>query len=253
MHDTITDHLATALREALTGAGLPVPDDVVWEVPREEAHGDYATNVAMTLARPARKAPRQIAEAIASHFPKSGLVDRLEIAGPGFLNVFLAPDWCAGSLKGILAAGDTYGTSAAGQGKRSLLEYVSANPTGPLVIVNARAAAVGDSLARILRSQGYGVERQFYVNDAGNQFEALARSVDVRLRQALGEPVELPENSYPGEYLVDRDRCRGHAHRGGDAGGSTRGAARAQGRRDHGGGSAEGARSLRDDVRQLDA
>jgi len=203
MHDTITDHLATALREALTGAGLPVPDDVVWEVPREEAHGDYATNVAMTLARPAKKAPRQIAEAIATHFPKSGLVDRLEIAGPGFLNVFLAPDWCAESLKGILAAGDTYGTSAAGRDTRVLLEYVSANPTGPLVIVNARAAAVGDALARILRSQGHDVLRQFYVNDAGNQFEALARSVDVRLRQSLGEPAELPENSYPGEYLVD--------------------------------------------------
>ena len=203
MHDTITDQLETALREALTGAGLPAPEDVVWEVPREEAHGDYATNVAMTLARSAKKAPRQVAEAIASHFPKSGLVDRLEIAGPGFLNVFLAPDWCAESLKGILAAGDAYGTSAAGRDTSFLLEYVSANPTGPLVIVNARAAAVGDTLARILRSQGHDVLRQFYVNDAGNQFEALARSVDVRLRQSLGEAAELPENSYPGEYLVD--------------------------------------------------
>jgi len=203
MHDTITDHLGTALREALTGAGLPAPDIVVWDVPREEAHGDYATNVAMTLARSAKKAPRQIAEAIASHFPKSGLVDRVEIAGPGFLNVFLAPDWCAESLKGILAAGDAYGTSAAGRHTRLLLEYVSANPTGPLVIVNARAAAVGDALARILRSQGHGVLRHFYVNDAGNQFEALARSVDARLLQSLGEPAELPENSYPGEYLVD--------------------------------------------------
>jgi len=203
MHDTITEHLAKALREALTGAGLPMPDDVAWEVPRDEAHGDYATNVAMALARPARKAPRQIAEAIVSHFPKSGLVDRLEIAGPGFLNVFLAPDWCAEALKGVLAAGDAYGASDAGRGRRFLLEFVSANPTGPLVIVNARAAAVGDALARILRSQGHGVQTQFYVNDAGNQFDALARSVDVRLRQALGEPAELPENSYPGEYLVD--------------------------------------------------
>jgi arginyl-tRNA synthetase len=203
MHDTITDHLATALREALTGAGLPVPDDIVWDVPREEAHGDYATNVAMTLARPAKKAPRQIAEAIVAHFPKSGLVDRLEIAGPGFLNVFLAPDWCSESLKGILAAGDTYGTSEAGRDTRFLLEFVSANPTGPLVIVNARAAAVGDALARILISQGHGVERQFYVNDAGNQFEALARSVDVRMRQSMGEAADLPQNSYPGEYLVD--------------------------------------------------
>ena len=203
MHDTITEHLAKALREALTGAGLPMPDDVAWEVPRDEAHGDYATNVAMALARPARKAPRQIAEAIVSHFPKSGLVDRLEIAGPGFLNVFLAPDWCAEALKGVLAAGDTYGPSEAGRGRRFLLEFVSANPTGPLVIVNARAAAVGDALARILRSLGHGVQTQFYVNDAGNQFDALARTVDVRLRQALGGQAELPENSYPGEYLVE--------------------------------------------------
>jgi arginyl-tRNA synthetase len=203
MHDTITQHLANALKEALTGAGLPAPDDMAWEVPRDEAHGDYATNVAMALARPAKKAPRQIAEAIVAHFPKSGLVERLEIAGPGFLNVFLAPDWCAEALKDVLAAGDAYGTSDAGRGRRFLLEFVSANPTGPLVIVNARAAAVGDALARILRSQGHPVESQFYVNDAGNQFDALARSVDVRLRQALGEQAELPENSYPGEYLVD--------------------------------------------------
>jgi arginyl-tRNA synthetase len=203
MHDTITQHLAKALREALTGAGLPIPDDVAWEVPRDEAHGDYATNVAMTLARPAKKAPRQIADAIVTHFPKSGIVERLEIAGPGFLNVFLEPDWCAAALKDVLAAGDAYGTSEAGRDRRFLLEFVSANPTGPLVIVNARAAAVGDALARILRSQGHGVLTQFYVNDAGNQFDALARSVDVRLRQALGERAELPENSYPGEYLVD--------------------------------------------------
>lgn len=203
MHDIITQHLAKALREALTGAGLPIPDDVAWEVPRDEAHGDYATNVAMTLARPAKKAPRQIADAIVTHFPKSGIVERLEIAGPGFLNVFLDPDWCAAALKDVLAAGDGYGTSEAGRDRRFLLEFVSANPTGPLVIVNARAAAVGDALARILRSQGHSVLTQFYVNDAGNQFDALARSVDVRLRQALGERAELPENSYPGEYLVD--------------------------------------------------
>ncbi len=176
---------------------------MAWEVPRDETHGDYATNVAMTLARPAKKAPRQIADAIVTHFPKSGIVERLEIAGPGFLNVFLDPDWCAAALKDVLAAGDAYGTSEAGRDRRFLLEFVSANPTGPLVIVNARAAAVGDALARILRSQGHGVLTQFYVNDAGNQFDALARSVDVRLRQALGERAELPENSYPGEYLVD--------------------------------------------------
>ena len=203
MQNSITELLTRLLREALDNAGLPAPDDVAWEVPREESHGDYATNSALALARTAKKAPRHIAEAIKSRFPQTPMVVKLEVAGPGFLNVFLAPDWCADALKGILADGPAYGTSQIGQGKRILLEFVSANPTGPLVIVNARAAAVGDALARILRAQGHAVECQFYVNDAGNQFQALARSVDVRLRQALGEAAELPENSYPGEYLVD--------------------------------------------------
>jgi arginyl-tRNA synthetase len=199
----ITDHLADALRHALDAAGLPAPTEVQWEIPREARHGDYATNTAMTLAREARRPPRKIAEAIVANFPKTPAVDRLEIAGPGFLNVFLSPRWCADALHGILAAGSEYGRSDAGKGRRVLLEFVSANPTGPLVIVNARAAAVGDALARIFRAQGYPVESQYYVNDAGNQFMALARSMDARLRQALGEAAELPENAYPGEYLVD--------------------------------------------------
>src|SRR6266498_4559498 len=203
MQLNITDHLADALKEALDRAGLPIPESVFWEVPREERHGDYATSVPMALARQARRAPRAVAEAIVAHFPETPAVDRLEVAGPGFLNVFLRPRWCADALHGILAAGDAYGRSEAGRGKRFLLEFVSANPTGPLVIVNARAAAVGDALARILKFQGYVVECQFYVNDAGNQFQALARSVDARLRQALGETAELPDNAYPGEYLVD--------------------------------------------------
>jgi arginyl-tRNA synthetase len=133
-------------------------------------------------------------------------VERLEIAGPGFLNAFLSPRWCAEALKGILAAGDRYGTGAAALGRRYLLEFVSANPTGPLVIVNARAAAVGDALARILRAQGARVHCQYYVNDAGNQFQTLARSLEVRVRQALGQAVELPEESYAGEYLLDLAR-----------------------------------------------
>jgi arginyl-tRNA synthetase len=201
MSETITDLLTEALREALGGAGLPAPGALLWESPREERHGDYATSAAMTLARAARQPPRRVAEAIVAHFPRIPAVDRLEIAGPGFLNVFLSPRWCAAALRDILRAGDRYGTSDAGRGQRYLLEFVSANPTGPLVIVNARAAAVGDALVRILRARGYTVESQYYVNDAGNQFQALARSVDARLRQALGETVEFPADGYPGEYL----------------------------------------------------
>jgi arginyl-tRNA synthetase len=202
----ITGHLAAALTEALGRAGLPVPESIFWEVPREERHGDYATNVAMTLARPARQAPRKVAEAIVAHFPETPAVERVEIAGPGFLNVFLRPRWCADALGEILRAAAAYGTSDSAQGMRYRLEFVSANPTGPLVIVNARAAAVGDALARILRSLGATVESQYYVNDAGNQFQTLARSFEIRLRQLLGEPVALPEESYPGEYLVDLAR-----------------------------------------------
>jgi arginyl-tRNA synthetase len=160
----------------------------------------------MVLARAARRPARQVAEAIVAHFPRTPAVERLEIAGPGFLNVFLAPRWCAGALRDILLEGDRYGSAEHGPRRRFRLEFVSANPTGPLVIVNARAAAVGDALARILRSQGCDVECQYYVNDAGNQFQALARSLEVRLRQELGEPADLPEESYPGEYVVDLAR-----------------------------------------------
>jgi arginyl-tRNA synthetase len=200
---TVTERLTTAVRTALTAAGLPQPDDCVWEVPRQAEHGDYATNVAMVLAKPARRAPRQIADAITRHFPRLEEVARLEVAGPGFLNVFLSPTWTSGALREILQAGPSYGHGRTHAGQRIRLEFVSANPTGPLVIVNARAAAVGDSLARLLRAQAAAVTTEYYVNDAGNQFEALARSFEARVLQAFGQPAELPANGYPGEYLVD--------------------------------------------------
>jgi arginyl-tRNA synthetase len=203
---SITERLTEGVRTALANAGLPEPPTYIWEVPRQPEHGDYATNVAMTLARAAKKPPRQIAELIVKHFPSRPEVERLEVAGPGFLNVFLAPAWCAGALREILAAGDRYGRGDAERGRRIRLEFVSANPTGPLVIVNARAAAVGDALARLLRSQGAAVATEYYVNDAGTQFEALARSFEARVLQELGQPAELPENGYPGEYLIDLAR-----------------------------------------------
>ncbi len=200
---SLTERLTHAVTTALSAAGLPAVQDCAWEVPRQAEHGDYATNVAMTLARPARRPPRQIAEAIVTHFPAMPEVDRLEIAGPGFLNVFLSPAWCAQALRDILGAGAAYGHGDDLAGQRVRLEFVSANPTGPLVIVNARAAAVGDALARLLRARGARVATEFYVNDAGNQFEALARSFEARVRQAVGESAALPENGYPGEYLID--------------------------------------------------
>jgi arginyl-tRNA synthetase len=200
---TVTERLTEAVQRALAAAGLPRPEDCAWEVPRQAEHGDYATNVALVLAKPARRAPRQIASAIVEHFPKLEEVARLEVAGPGFLNVFLSPGWTAGALREILEAGPSYGHGATHAGQRIRLEFVSANPTGPLVIVNARAAAVGDSLARLLRAQAATVTTEYYVNDAGNQFEALARSFEARVTQEFGQPAELPANGYPGEYLID--------------------------------------------------
>ena len=199
----LTDRLTGGVRTALAKAGLPEPEECAWEIPRQAEHGDYATNVAMVLARVAKRAPRQIADLVVKHFPPMTEVERVEVAGPGFLNVFLAPAWCAGALKDILAAGASYGRGENQAGRRIRLEFVSANPTGALVIVNGRAAAVGDALARLLRAQGAHVTTEFYINDAGNQFEALARSFEARVKQELGMPAPLPENGYPGEYLVD--------------------------------------------------
>jgi arginyl-tRNA synthetase len=200
---TVTDRLTDGVRAALAAAGLPEADDCAWEVPRQAEHGDYATNVAMTLARAAKRPPRQIADAVAKNFPAMPEVARVEVAGPGFLNVFLAAAWTSGALHEILDAGAGYGLGTSQAGRSTRLEFVSANPTGPLVIVNARAAAVGDSLARLLRAQGARVTAEFYVNDAGTQFEALARSFEARVTQEFGQPAELPQNGYPGEYLID--------------------------------------------------
>jgi len=200
---TVTERLTGAMRQALAAAGLPELEEVLWEVPRQPEHGDYSSNVAMVLAKPARRSPRQIADAILKHFPKLDVVARLEVAGPGFLNVFLSPAWTASAVREILEAGARYGQGAREAGQRIRLEFVSANPTGPLVIVNARAAAVGDALARLLRAQGADVITEYYINDAGGQFQRLALSLEARVRQALGEEASVPEGGYTGDYVVD--------------------------------------------------
>lgn len=186
------------------GAGVAV----AVEIPKDEGHGDYASNVAMLLAKAAKRPPRQVAEAILRSLPSSGrMLEKAEIAGPGFINFSLSRDWSHVALKEALKEGPAYGRLDVGKGERVLVEFVSANPTGPLVIVNARAAAVGDSLARLLEAIGYKVGREFYVNDAGNQFLNLARAMETRLQQILGEDVSLPDGVYPGEYIVDLARA----------------------------------------------
>ena len=200
---TVTDRLTEAMRQALATADLPAPEDVLWEVPRQAEHGDYSSNVAMVLAKPARRSPRQIADAVVKHFPRLEEVAKLEVAGPGFLNVFLSPAWTANALRQILDAGARYGHGMREAGQRIRVEFVSANPTGPLVIVNARAAAVGDALARLLRAQGASVTTEYYINDAGRQFERLALSLEARVRQAIGQEAAIPEGGYAGDYIVD--------------------------------------------------
>lgn len=210
----ITERLTEAVKGALSRAGLPQPGDLVWEPPRQVDHGDYATNVAMVLAREAKRPPRQVAELITRHLPELPEVGRVEIAGPGFLNVFLSPDWCARQVPQILRGAANYGRGQSRHGERMRVEFVSANPTGPLVIVNARAAAVGDALVRLLRHQGATVTAEYYLNDAGTQAEALTRSFRARVREVANErqpglpPLDtrLPENGYPGEYLIDLAR-----------------------------------------------
>ena len=210
----IIDRLTEAVRVALAAAGLPDATECSWVPPRQAGHGDFATNLALILAREAGRPPRQIADLIIKHLPALPEIDRVEAAGPGFLNVFLSPSWCARQVPLILAGGTRYGQGDRYRGQRVRVEFVSANPTGPLVIVNARAAALGDALVRVLRAQGATVTSEYYINDAGNQAVALARSFRARVREldrarrpgAAPLDAALPENGYPGEYLIDLAR-----------------------------------------------
>ncbi len=200
--DDVTALLGEAVQEALARAGLPAPPaPVAWEVPREPAHGDYATNVAMLLGKAARRAPRQVAEAIAAHMPSLPAVERVAVAGPGFLNVFLSAKFCHAALGRILAAGSRYGRGGEGRGRRAQVEFVSANPTGPLTLGHGRQAVLGDCVARLLQAVGYDTVREYYFNNAGRQMRVLGESVRARYLEALGRPAAFPEDGYQGDYI----------------------------------------------------
>ena len=209
---TATEALRGAVRAAMEAAiadgTLPQADlpEFALEVPADRAHGDWACNAAMVGARAFRTAPRKIAEAIASHLDLSGsYFERVEIAGPGFLNFFLQRKFYGDVLKDVLMCKETYGHSDYGAHKRVMVEFVSANPTGPMHMGNARGGALGDCLAAVLDAAGYDVWREFYVNDAGNQIEKFGLSLDIRYQQIYrGDAVELPEDSYHGEDILDR-------------------------------------------------
>ena len=193
------------LDELVADGALPADlgrKNVTVEPPRDPSHGDLATNAAMVLAKAAQTNPRALAEAIKPKLEALPPVTSVEIAGPGFINLRLNPDAWRDELRTILREGEEYGLSAIGGNERVNVEYVSANPTGPLHMGHCRGAVVGDSLARVLEAAGFRVTKEYYVNDAGAQVDTLARSLHLRYREALGEDIgEIPEGFYPGDYL----------------------------------------------------
>ena len=202
----VRDRVEDALIRARVAGALSyekLPEYTV-ERPREAAHGDYATNVAMLLAKPCRKAPRDIAKIIAEYIDFSDSpIEKMEIAGPGFINFRMKEDWLNQAACEMLAEGEDFGRSRLGEGQKIQVEFVSANPTGDLHMGNARGAAIGDSLASVLDMAGFEVEREYYINDAGNQIDKFARTLNSRYLTACGVDNEFPEDGYPGADLKE--------------------------------------------------
>ena len=202
--------LVRLLEESIRGgieAGLlsvAVLPPIEVELTKDPGHGDYATNVAMVLAAQARKNPREIATILAEKIGHTeGILEKVEIAGPGFMNFFIREDRWSSLLEAVDREGDRYGTADLGKGRRIQVEFVSANPTGPLHIGHARGAVVGDVMANILAAVGYRVFREYYINDAGNQMNNLGKSVLLRYREQLGDEAEFPDGCYRGDYIKE--------------------------------------------------
>ncbi|NJI53442.1 arginine--tRNA ligase [Bacillus subtilis] len=202
MKDVLKEEIKAAVLKAGLAEESQIPN-VVLETPKDKTHGDYSTNMAMQLARVAKKAPRQIAEEIVAHFDKGkASIEKLDIAGPGFINFYMNNQYLTKLIPSVLEAGEAYGETNIGNGERVQVEFVSANPTGDLHLGHARGAAVGDSLCNVLSKAGYDVSREYYINDAGNQINNLALSVEVRYFEALGLEKPMPEDGYRGEDII---------------------------------------------------
>ena len=200
-----------AAAEGLLPAGAEVKATI--EIPKDVTHGDYASSFAMAGAKALRRAPRQIAEVIVSHLDLAGtFFDKVEIAGPGFLNFTLGSKWYGGVLADIQAEGESYGAVDEGRGEKVMVEFVSANPTGPMHIGNARGGAIGDCLAAVLERAGYQVSREFYINDAGNQINKFGMSLELRYLQLYRDGVEMPEDSYHGQDIVEHAKAFAAIH-----------------------------------------
>ena len=209
MKKKLTELLEKAIHSCFTQGTLHETDipPIEVELPREGAHGDYASNIAMVLASGQRRPPRKIAESIVESIDDSAsILDKVEIAGPGFINFFIKGTAWAGLLAEVDALGDRYGESAMGAGSRVQVEFVSANPTGPLHIGHARGAVIGDVIAGILQASGFSVSREYYINDAGNQMNTLGESVYYRYLELMGEAISFPETCYQGAYITDLAR-----------------------------------------------
>lgn len=216
----ITDRLTSALKAAQEAGALPAFDEnddalsaakenMKLEVPKDKAHGDFACNIAMLLAKPLRMAPAKIAAGIIDNMEKSGSVERVEVAGAGFINFYLNSNWLYETMRVIEEQGLDYGRIDMGHGKKVMVEFVSANPTGPMHMGNARGGALGDCLAAVLERAGYDVTREFYINDAGNQIEKFGKSLNARyIQQLKGEDaIEFPEDGYHGSDITDHAKA----------------------------------------------
>ncbi len=204
--EQVQERLKAEIKDSVLKAGLASEEqipDVVLETPKDKANGDYSTNMAMQLARVAKKAPRMIAEEIVKNFDQSkASIQKIDIAGPGFINFYMDNAYLTELIPTILKEGSNYGSTNVGKGEKINVEFVSANPTGDLHLGHARGAAVGDSLCNVLDKAGYEVTREYYINDAGNQINNLALSVEARYFQALGTDMEMPEDGYHGKDII---------------------------------------------------
>lgn len=201
IRDVILNCLDQLVAEGVLPGGLNT-DPITAEPPRDPAHGDMATNAAMVLAKPAAMKPRDIADALAAKLTDDPRITSAEVAGPGFLNLRLAPSVWQGISGAVLAEGTDFGRGSLGAGRRVNVEYVSANPTGPLHVGHTRGAVFGDALASLLDFAGFDVTREYYINDGGAQVDVLARSVYLRYLEAHGQEVAFPDGTYPGDYLI---------------------------------------------------
>ena len=205
VRDQVAALIVAGLHAAQKEGALPQFEtpSVVVERPRQLEHGDYASPVCLQLAKIARMAPRQIAAQVVKHIPSATFVGQVQVAGPGYINLTLSAAWLTAQVEAILDAGETFGNLEIGRGQRDQVEFVSANPTGPLHVGSVRNAVIGDVLANVLAAAGFEVEREYYVNDAGSQVRHFGESVYARYAQALGRDEPFPEDGYRGHYIVE--------------------------------------------------